>query len=475
MARMNQRDQAHAYRFLARRLSSALVRDDPDGPDAPMRRLAIASFGSIMIAALVVAGVGVFGVLRPGGATAWKNGQALILEKETGSRYLYLGGELHPVLNYTSARLVLGQPAFSVVSVSRASLHAARVGASIGIQGAPDELPTPATLVTGPWTVCSLPAQDQSGTPAPIVRLSVGLAAPGSPLGVGRGLVVASANGALYLVWNGLRELIPGGQAALAALSYTGPTPVVVGDAWLSEMPDGSDLKPPAVAGLGSRGPVVAGQPTKVGQVFVSSGTANYYLAERGGLVPVNFTDVLLALADPKVRALYPGSQSHPISVPAAAVAAVLAPGRPDASPPDQPRRPPPLVNLPGGQGEVCVVYPAGAGASPQVRVAPAASPAPTRTQPVEYDKTGFPLADQVKLPAGDGAVVQAVFAPGAGNGTVYLITADATKYPLASAGLLASLGLGGVRPVPVPDALLKLLRTGPTLDPVAARHPAAP
>src|SRR5579859_3206580 len=168
MARMNQRDQAHAYRFLARRLSSALVRDDPDGPDAPMRRLAIASFGSVMIAALVVAGVGVFGVLRPGGATAWKNGQALILERETGSRYLYLGGELHPVLNYTSARLVLGQSSLSIVSVSRASLRAAPTGAPVGIAGAPDELPTPSTLVTAPWTVCSLPAQDAAGADAPI-------------------------------------------------------------------------------------------------------------------------------------------------------------------------------------------------------------------------------------------------------------------------------------------------------------------
>src|SRR5215472_469880 len=118
MPRMNQRDQAHAYRFLTRRLSSALVRDDPDGPDAPMRRLAIASFGSIMVAALIVAGVGVFGVLRPGGATAWKSGQAMIMEKETGTRYLYLGGELHPVLNYASARLLLDKSTFSIVSVS---------------------------------------------------------------------------------------------------------------------------------------------------------------------------------------------------------------------------------------------------------------------------------------------------------------------------------------------------------------------
>ena len=370
---MNQRDQAHAYRFLARRLSSALVRDDPDGPDAPMRRLAIASFGSIMVAALAVAGVGVFGVLRPGGATAWKNGQAMILEKETGSRYLYLRGELHPVLNYTSARLVLGQPSFSIVSVSHASLSGVRIGAPIGIQGAPDELPAAGALVTWPWAVCSRPALDQSGSPTAIAVLSVGWPAAGSPLGVSHGLLVASADGHFYLVWNGLRHLIPGGQAALTALSYSSDAPVVVADAWLSVMPEGTDLATPPVAGrLGARGPTVAGRPSRIGQVFQASGTASYYLAERGGLAPLSRTGELLALADPATRSLYQAGQAKATSVPAAAIAAVPALG--DASPQDQPRRPPPLLNLPGGQGDVCVVYPAGPNSPPQVRTAPVAA-----------------------------------------------------------------------------------------------------
>jgi type VII secretion protein EccB len=470
---MNQRDQAHAYRFLTRRLSSALVRDDPDGPDAPMRRLAIASFGSIMIAALAVAGVGVFGVLRPGGATAWKNGQAMILEKETGSRYLYLGGELHPVLNYTSARLVLGQPTFSIVSVSHASLSAATIGAPIGIQGAPDELPTRATLVSGPWTVCSRPALDQSGAPTAIAALSVGGPVAGSPLGISRGLLVTSTDGHFYLVWNGLRHLIPGGQAALTALSYTGFTPVVVADAWLSVMPEGTDLKTPPIAGrLGSRGPAVGGRPSKIGQVFVAAGTSSYYLAERGGLAPLSRTGALLTLADPAIRALYPAGLARAVSVPSAAIAAVPALG--DASPQDQPRRPPPLLELPGGQGDVCVAYPAGSASSPQVRTAPVAAAAiRTWTQPRLYDKLGIPLADQVELPAGDGAVVEA--ASGLGAGTVYLITSQGIKYPLASAGLLASLGLPGVHPAQVPEVLLELLRTGPTLDRAAARHTVTP
>ena len=474
MPRMNQRDQAHAYRFLARRLSSALVRDDPDSPDAPMRRLAIASFGSIMVAALAVAGVGIFGVLRPGGATAWKSGQAMVLEKETGSRYLYLGGELHPVLNYTSARLVLGKPTFSIVSVSRASLSGVRIGAPIGIQRAPDELPTPATLVTGPWTVCSLPAQDQSGAATAIVRVSVGGSATGSLLGASRGLLVRTADGSLYLIWNGLRELIPGGQAALVALSYASATPLVVGDAWLSVLPDGSDLKPPPVPDLGRPGPAVAGRRSKIGQVFVSAGTASYYVAERGGLAPISRTGALLTLADPAARTLYPGGQAKPISVSAAEVATV--PTLADASPQDQPRRPPQLLNLPGGQGDVCVVYRPGPDSAPEIRTATvAASAVRTFAQPPQFDSRGLELAGQVQLPVGDGAVAAALAQPGVSTGTTYLITSQGVKYPLASTDLLTSLGLQGVRPVQVLNVLLDLLRTGPTLDRSAALRAAGP
>lgn len=473
MARMNQKDQAHAYRFLARRLSAALVSDDPDSPDAPMRRLAIASFGSVMVAALAVAGAGIYGVLRPGGDTAWKTGTSVILERQTGNRYLYLGGELHPVLNYASARLVLGQPTFAMVTVSQQSLLGTAVGQPIGIPGAPDALPTPATLTSGPWSACSLPAQDQSGAATAYVRLSVGRPATGSPLPADRGLLVTGQDGTVYLIWNDKRFTIRGGQEALAALGYASTPPLVVGAALLTVLPQGPDLVAPTVPDLGSRGPVVAGHAARVGQVFAASGGGQagrppqYYLALPGGLAPLSVTEADLMLADPKARGLYPPGALAAIEVPAASVAAVAT--LPPAGEPSLPGRPPGLRVIAGGQGAVCAVYQAGGDGSPVVRTyRVSAGQIPTRTGAAPAGALGVPLADQVRMSAGDGAVVRAVAVPGAGGGTIYLITSEGIKYPVPSAGVLTSLGLAGVSPVAVPAEVLGLLKSGPTLDPNA-------
>ena len=471
MARMTQRDQAHAYRFLARRQSSALVRGDPEGPDAPMRKLAIASFGSVMVALLMVAAAGVFGLLRPGGATGWRSGQALILEKETGTRFLYTGGQLHPVLNYASARLVLGQQGFAMVSVSQASLRGIPRGRPVGIPGAPDELPTPATLVTGPWSVCSLPAHDQAGAISPYVRVSAGPVVGGPVLSGNHGLLLAGLDGTIYLVWNDQRLRIPGGQAALAALGYASATPLVVGDAWLTAMPQGPDLAGPPVPGLGSPGPAVAGLPSRAGQVFVTTsnsasggGSPQYYLAFRHGLAPISQTNADLMLAASAARRLYPPGRPAAIRVSAASVAAVAPVRLAAAALPD---RPPALVSIAGGQGAVCAVYATSGNGTPEVRTfampasaVPAAGPAAPPTGPL-----GAPLADQVRLPAGDGAVVRSAPAPGVPGGTVYLVTSQGVKYPLTSESLLPSLGLAGVSPVRVPAVVLGLLRTGPTLN----------
>lgn len=477
MARMNQRDMAHAYRFLARRLSSALLRDDPDSPDAPMRKLAIASFGSVMVALLVVAGAGIYGVVRPGGNTAWKSGQDLIVEKETGTRLVYLGGlggQLHPVANWASARLILGQPTVTMISVSQASLGGTPRGGTLGIVGAPDELPTPATLVTGPWQVCSLPAQDQAGDITPYVRITVEPGTPGAAGGTmlsgGRGMLASAPDGTLYLIWNDQRFLIPTGQAGLAALHYPAGQPVPVGNAWLTAVPQGPDLAAPPLLGIGAPGPRVAGQRTRVGQVL-TTGNGGFYLVEPGGLAPLSVTQAYLMLADPAARALYPTGRPAAIEVLAAAVVPNL-PAPVGAS--DLPSRPPPLLNAaPGGTG-LCAVYPANGNGSPTIRtltVPPSAMPSAPPVAPT--GALGAPLADQVQIVGGDGLVAEAL---GQGPGaTVFVITSQGIKYPLTDIGLLSPLGLSGVAPVRVPGAVLGLLRTGPTLDQQAARHTIAP
>jgi type VII secretion protein EccB len=483
MARMNQRDMAHAYRFLVRRSSLALLHDDPDSPDSPMRKLAIASFGSVMVALLAVAGAGVYGIVRPGGSTAWKSGQDLIVEKETGTRLLYEHGELHPVANYASALLILGQSTVTIVSVSRASLGATPRGGTVGIVGGPDELPTPTKLVTGPWLVCSLPAQDQAGGTSPYVRVSVGSGAPGgTQLRNGRGLLVSAQDGTLYLIWNDQRFLIPTGQAGLAALNYPAGQPVPVGDAWLSAVPQGPDLAAPPLLRIGSAGPRVAGQRTRVGQVLTTGkgggptgpgGSGPFYLVEPGGLAPLSVVQADLMLADPIMRTLYPNGRPGAKSVPAAAVAGVRGLQAP-AGANELPSRPPPLLNVAPNIAGVCAVYTADGNGSPTIRTLTVPPSAMPTAPPVPLTgPLGAPVANQVRIAGGNGLVAEALGqSPGA---TVFVITSQGIKYPLTDLSLLSSLGLAGVAPVRVPGAVLSLLRTGPTLDQQAAEHTIAP
>src|SRR5215472_3240593 len=102
------RDHVQAYHFAVSRMASALTGADPGAGEAPFRR---GTFGLVLgavLAGLAAAAALVIGFLDPAPAATWKQQQAIVVEKETGTRFIYLGGALHPTLNYTSARLLAG-------------------------------------------------------------------------------------------------------------------------------------------------------------------------------------------------------------------------------------------------------------------------------------------------------------------------------------------------------------------------------
>src|SRR6266536_2748774 len=114
------REQVRAYRFVTRRIISALLAGEPETNDLPMRRLGGALLASLMVGGIVFAIVGVYGLLNPGGGQL--DGNALVIERETGARYVYLDDTLYPVLNYSSAWLSLGVADPDVRNVTCCSL-----------------------------------------------------------------------------------------------------------------------------------------------------------------------------------------------------------------------------------------------------------------------------------------------------------------------------------------------------------------
>lgn len=140
-------DLIEAQNFSRRRLLTAFVSGAPGGkelqPASPLR----AVIAAIALTVIVVL-VGVFyGLIRPGLPTGWENGK-LVLVSDTGARFVTVDGILHPVINTASARLLLPANEYGVISTDQATLAGTPVGDTLGITGAPDELPPPSGLIT---------------------------------------------------------------------------------------------------------------------------------------------------------------------------------------------------------------------------------------------------------------------------------------------------------------------------------------
>jgi type VII secretion protein EccB len=461
------RDQLQAHNFVVGRLRSALLRGDADALETPTRRFSVAAFAGAMIAVLLVAGCGVLGLLFPGASSAWQEPGTIVVEKESATRYLFIGGALRPVVNFASARLLVGADA-EIVSVSRKSLRGVPHGLPIGIPGAPDALPEPAKLADAPWLVCSAQSADASGRRRPLVTLVLGKGLPVVPLGTGSAAPVRTPDGTVYVAW-GDRRMRVADRAALVALGYAGVQPIPVGAAWVNALPQGPDLRPPEVADRGANGPALGGRPTLVGQVFVvetTSGDRDFYLALRDGMAPVPETLAALVLADPASSAAYPGARVRPIEVGADAVVAARRAGRSFDASGYPPAPPTPFATAELGSGSVCVRLAFKAGGELSVEVVASQLAPPTRGADGPDAVADPRAANRVVVAPGAGVLARAQLAPGVPGQALYLITDVGLKYPLASVEVAEKLGYAGVAPVEVPALLLALVPTGPALSP---------
>jgi type VII secretion protein EccB len=469
----SRRDQLQAHTFVVGRLASAALRAEPDDPQTPLRRFVVGMFCGLMAAVLAVAGFAILGLIRPGGKTAWREPGALIVERESGARYVFAGGQLQPVLNRTSAALILGSD-MHIVSVSRRSLAGVPHGLPVGIPAAPDFLPDPARMTGNRWLVCSELRPDETGANRPHVTLWVGAAGSGGVatgmLGDGEALVARDPAGEMYLVWNGRRLRVPG-QATLAALGFGTATQYPVGVAWLNAVPAGPDLAAPDVPGRGEPGPTLDGLSTRVGQLLaVPSATGKqFFLIQRAGLVPLTATVAAMVLGDPATEDAYPNGRVEAVPLSPAALAAAPRASQ-EAVGVGLPATPPEPVA--GGSTDVpCVSVTLGAEQGPAVQLALSAAGAqPAGVERGQDSPPGGGLVDRVLVDPGAGLLARAQPGPGIAVGTLYLLTDSGVRYPLPGKDVADTLGYGGVPPVAVPGTLLAMLPTGPPLDPAAAR-----
>ncbi|RSS68495.1 type VII secretion protein EccB [Streptomyces sp. WAC06614] len=459
----SRRDQVQAHLFVMNRLGAGMLRGDPDAPDLPTRRTTRGVRTSVFLTVLIALVIGLYGAVRPGGATGWAKPGTLVVVKETGARYLFVGGQLRPVLNQASARLVAGEK-MTVAQVGVASLKAAPRGGPVGIVGAPDGLPARSALDGGAWLVCGLVGRAPTGGAVPLLSVAVGAGSAGQALSPEQGVLVATPDGVQHVLWQGKRLRLDTGAAT--ALGYTSATPYPVSPGQLNSLPAGPDLAPPEIPGRGGAGPAPAGRQTRVGQLFTGPAGEPYVLTQQGfaRLGPTAFE---LLRGDPRTqREAYAGAPATVQAVGAADLADRSAPAG-TLRDSGLPATPPRLVVPAPGQAVCTRLEPAAGGPRTLVSLVASAtvSGLPPAAQPGVVPGCGG--ADRVSVRPGAGALVRALSGAGAPGGT-YLVSDNGVKYPVPSPDAVKALGYEGAAAVGMPSALLSLLPTGPSLDPAA-------
>jgi len=462
----SRQNQLHSYQFAVQRTVSALVTREPDPAQPPFRRVGGAAFASLMVAILALAAVGIYGLIVAGGNTSWKTNGTVVVERESGAKYVYLDGRLHPVLNFASALLIARSPQTKTVSVSRKSLTGAARGTPLGIPGAPDSLTARGGLLGAPWTVCSALVRQPNGALQAESSLVVG-ARPGRgrTMGEREAMFVRGPEGE-YMIWNSRKYRVPGADQRVVhdALVVTDAQVAPAAAALLNSLPSGADLGRVRVPG-GGPSPIAGFAIGDVAAVPTPGVGVQNYVVLADGLAPITQLQANLLASDraktreqtPTWFAVQPRSRAN-----------VSTAGTPAALP----EQPPALVRPPDEQRAACALH-ADASGLPEILV-DAARPATTQAAVTgSQSAAATVLADRVLVAPGRGAVVEALASPEAAGGTLCLVTDLGLAYPVPGREVLNMLGYGGVKPIRLPSAVVALLPQGLALDPDAARAPA--
>lgn len=431
----SRRDHLQAYQFATDRLASALVTGDPASGENPMRRATLGMMFGVVIVVLLAAGSGVYGLLSPGGNTGWRQPGSIIVEKETGNRYLFLGGRLHPVVNYASALLAMGDRA-TVRMVSRNSLAGVPHGGPVGFSGAPDSIPQASALLSAMWARCVLPG----GGAGEVVDFDP--ARRTTPVPADRRILLVGPKGRDHVLWQGVKYPVDS-RSALVALGLDTQDLITAPADWLAVFPTGHTLAPARVPQEGRAGPRIAGRAAKVGRLFRTTvgGGDHHYVLLSDGVAPISATESALLAARKGATAPERVSPADIAAAPASSDRSLMnrVPDVLDAAP---------LATRGAAlclrqrstarsvDSEVVLGYGPAASGGPRVLVPPG---------------RGVLAVDQAQLSRGTTA-------------QRYLITDQGVKYPLADDSAARALGYGSARTLVLPERVLALVPQGARL-----------
>ncbi|MEU0270976.1 type VII secretion protein EccB [Streptomyces sp. NPDC006307] len=504
----SRRDELNAYTFAKRRLVAQFVQPNATGSEEGAPRPLRAVLPGVIVGVVILAIFGAWGMFKPVAPQGWATpGENVIIASKSTTRYVVLETnkkkQLHPVLNMSSAKLLLNPDKGKVINVDESVLDSGKIphGATLGIPYAPDRLPDPREAGAAKrWAVCERPgeggraiqkaafvlAQREEKKTEGKERLT------GGELlyveGPDKTRYVVDAQGTAYPVKRDdellLRQLVGQGRVAQR-----------VSAAWLETLHKGDTIEFPTIPGQVGTDADVPGsldpEVNKVGTVLTATdGTREQqYVVLRDRVAPISDFTAKLLLNSRQLVELDQAGRATSVS------AAAFQPGEAFGADKKWPRFAPKPVNdagtEEGSRNTVCNV----------LREVDTDNGATTLST---WAGTDFPAplptgASSAYVTPGSGQLFRQFKGSETGTGFLFLVTDTGLRYAMQSNGDTATddsgigssgdekekqaraqeaaqaqnrLGYKDVDPVPVPAEWSTFLPTGPRLSTGAARQP---
>lgn len=516
----SRRDELNAYTYAKKRTVAAFLQPSSSGTEEGAPRPLRTVLPGVVIGALILAGFGAWGLFKPSAPKGWDTpGAHVIVGSDSTTRYVVLTTDgqvqLHPVLNFASAKLLLDPDTSSIIKVQESELDNGHIprGPTIGIPYAPDRMPDAGEAKQQKeWAVC-----EQPGGNGKTAQKAVFLFAERDPnlkklhgaqrLRGHQALYVQGQDGAKYLVDpRGVKYLIGGPNwktqpaedynLLLRLVFDDGAKPQHVTKDWLGTLKDGTPIEFPRIQGqIGAdAGMATLGRANRVGMVleaFTGSHTQKYVvLPNKVERISEFVANLLLGREGPD-DTLHQAGKPEPVSP-----GAFVSDKEEFYGQYNWPENRPVQVNS---------VDPAQGGGARDTSCSIMSKVTSKGAQLTTWAGTDFPAvipdgATSAYVTPGSGLLYRQVTGRQTTTGTVFLVTDTGLRYAVQSnhdsakdpstIGVDASdratagpgqqsdieaqtrLGYGEIAAVPVPATWSEFLPTGPRLDTQSARQP---
>jgi type VII secretion protein EccB len=453
--RLTTKVQVSGWRFLLRRLEHAIVRRDTRMFDDPLVFYSRSVALGVVVSVLIVVGALAMAYFKPQGKLGGGN---LFVDRSTNQLYLMVSGQLHPVYNLTSARLVLGNPA-EPATVKSAELSKFPRGQTIGIPGAPYATPVSSDS-SSVWALCDTVSRADTINPTvqtSVISMPLVIDASVNPLLPNEALLATYRDKDWIITSSGRHATDLADRPLTSAVGIpvnAKPSPITA--AMFNSLPDSGSWQLPPIANEGAPNTLGLPENLVVGSVFQIHGhsTPQYYVVLSDGVAPIN-TNTAVAL-----RAV----QSHGLVEPPAVVSSLVVriPERVYPSPlPDEPIK---IVTRPN-EPVLCWTWERKPGEqSPRTTVITG------RYLPIATSalNQGIKQIEGTATVYTDGGKYVQLQSPDPRYGeSLYYVDPQGVRYGLPDGQAAAALGLSS--PKPAPWEIVRLLVDGPVLSKEAA------